>query len=461
VEMRRRAGAALLLMAVSIAVVLLVDGETHTITKEAGWEEHPDAVIPEEPTIAELQGGVVRKGVHMVAIFPREEYRPQTARDVEELGFEQLGATAASPALHELPLEDHSNMQYFGHVEIGTPPKKFKVVFDTGSFVLWVPDGMCSGTACEEHSRFRVKDSSTGDLLEVQNGDVKVAYIQYGTGSMQGVRAQDTVSIGSLQVPRTGVLVATEENGAVFRDSPFDGVLGFSRRDSEVAGVDGSSTVHFNLLQSAKAEGQIDKSVVSFFLGYAPGKGGGAAILGGVDDRLYSGAITYHPVLTSTGGNWAFKMNKLYLKSDPSKNYCPDAGCLAIADTGTSLLVAAPAVAAPLLGDLQIASDCSNLKELPDIMMEMEDEGGVSQSYTLSSNDFTLELVSEDGRRCENALKAASSRIPETFKGHSEMKIVILGDVFLRRYYSVFDNDDPKHPRVGFAPANRKVKVRS
>lgn len=95
--------------------------------------------------------------------------------------------------------QDHSNMQYFGHVEIGTPPKKFKVVrspcvasyhrhrasdratwrpaleqhaastdrshpqvvFDTGSFVLWVPDGMCSGTACEEHSRFRVGGAQT------------------------------------------------------------------------------------------------------------------------------------------------------------------------------------------------------------------------------------------------------------------------------------------------------------
>ena len=58
-------------------------------------------------------------------------------------------APSENPAdLHETVLEDRGNMQYFGEVRLGTPEKKFRVVFDTGSFILWVPDVACEGFAC-------------------------------------------------------------------------------------------------------------------------------------------------------------------------------------------------------------------------------------------------------------------------------------------------------------------------
>jgi len=457
---RRHRVACFLMMAAVSCVLVLNNNEN--IVRESEARDYVSELV-------EVPEGEVEPGVHMVAIYPHQE-RVHTANEVEAVGLEQLAATTgASPAIHEDELADRGNMQYFGNIQLGTPAKTFKVVFDTGSFILWVPDSVCKGYACQHHNQFAVHDSKSGEILGVKNGVVTMAYIKYGTGSMYGVRASDTVKVGTLVVPHTGVLVATKENGRVFELSPFDGVLGFSRRSAKIKNKQGKS-VRFNLMQSARKEGAIAKNIVSFFLGFHPGQGGGAAILGGVDKRLFTGPITYHPVLKGTMGNWAIRMEKLYLKNDPKTNFCgpPHAphGCLAIADTGTSLIVGAGEVAGPLLNKLGIRGDCSNLKQAPDMMMEFPTVGGKgSHTYTLKGGDYTLELVLKtfEGtqKKCQAAFKAASSRIPVSFKGHKDMPIIIMGDVFLRRYYAVFDHEDHAHPRVGFALANQQVKIKA
>lgn len=293
---------------------------------------------------------------------------------------------------------------------------------------------------------------------------VTMAFIKYGTGSMVGVRAQEKMSMGTLSIDKTGVLVATKEIGKVFLLSPFDGVLGFSRRNFSVKNKKGD-TVDFNLMDSAKKEGKIAKNIVSFFLGYTPGNGGGAAILGGVDKRLFTGELVYHPVLRKTFGNWAIKLSKLYLKNNPKKNFCPPAGCLAIADTGTSLIVAPQSVAAGAIGAMGIKADCSNLGKSADLVLEFPTTvKGQSKAYSLTGGDYTLELVLKTitgtYKKCTPALKAsAAHRVPTTFATHKGMPVVILGDVFLRRYYAAFNKENEKSPMVGFAPANRKVKI--
>ncbi|MXQ90776.1 hypothetical protein E5288_WYG016224 [Bos mutus] len=78
-------------------------------------------------------------------------------------------------------------LAYFGNITIGTPPKEFQVLFETGSSKLWVPSINCSSPACYTHITFNPQESSTFWYTN------KSFNIIYGSGRMSSDLGYDTI----------------------------------------------------------------------------------------------------------------------------------------------------------------------------------------------------------------------------------------------------------------------------
>ncbi|XP_034876015.1 chymosin-like [Mirounga angustirostris] len=316
------------------------------------------------------------------------------------------------------PLTNYLDCQYFGKIYIGTPPQEFTVVFDTGSSDLWVPSVYCKSSACQSHHRFNPAKSSTFQNLN------KPLSIQYGTGSMQGFLGLDTVTVSNIVDSQQTVGLSTQEPGNVFTYSEFDGILGLAYPS---LASEYSVPVFDNIMQ---------KHLVAqdLFSVYLSRNGQGSMLtLGAIDPSYYTGSLHWVPVTVQE--YWQFTVDRVTVNGVV---VACDGGCQAILDTGTSMLVGpssdilniqtAIGATQDQYGEFDI--NCGSLSSMPEVVFEIH-----GQKYPLPSSAYT----STDMGFCTSG-----------FQGEGDSQLWILGDVFIREYYSVFDR---VNNRLGLAKA--------
>nr|XP_046186719.1 LOW QUALITY PROTEIN: napsin-A [Oncorhynchus gorbuscha] len=336
-----------------------------------------------------------------------------------------------SPKVPVERLTNFMDAQYYGVISIGTPPQDFTVLFDTGSSNLWVPSIHCSflDVACWLHHRYNSKKSST----YVQNG-TKFS-IQYGRGSLSGFISGDTVSLAGMQVTGQQFGEAVKQPGITFAVARFDGVLGMGYPTISVRNI----TPVFDTAMAAKL---LPQNIFSFYISRDPSAAvGGELMLGGTDPLYYTGDLHY--VNVTRKAYWQIEMNNVEVGNQLT--LCK-AGCQAIVDTGTSLITGPveevralhKAIGAmPLLmGEYWI--DCKKVPSLPVIAFNL---GG--KMFNLTGDDYILKESQMGLKICLSGFMAMDIPPPAG-------PLWILGDVFIGRYYSVFDRDAD---RMGFAPA--------
>jgi len=380
--------------------------------------------------------GIVQAYVH-IPLTPRPRTDVQKRAFLEMIKFAQNtgGINYMRPYMGSndapvIPLQDFSDTQYFGDIVVGTPGQTFKVIFDTGSSNVWVPSIKCKSIACLIHQKYESSTSST------YKPDGKDFVIQYGSGGVKGFQSVDTVSVGPVKVKNQIFGEVTEESGISFLFGKLDGIVGMAFKAISVNGITPLFDNMFN-------QSLVEKNMFSFYLSQTPDsdvkKADSAMILGGSDKKYYSGEMSYVPLTSRT--YWEIKVDDIVLGGQ-STGACAS-GCRAAVDTGTSLIAGPAELVAPIIDRAHVASDCSNINELPNIDLVLN-----GKAYTLTPKDYVLNVTAFGASQCTTGFLPI--KLPERLGN-----FWILGDVFLSKYYTEFDS---ANNRVGFATSNQPPK---
>jgi len=349
-----------------------------------------------------------------------------TAKERSQIA-EQNAASLRAGASGTVVINDYQDAQYFGEISVGTPPQTMNVIYDTGSPNLWVPNkkGLLS-----THKIYTNAKSSTYKA----NG-TKFA-IQYGSGPVAGYYSQDTATIGGIALKDYTFAEVNDTSGLglAYSIGKFDGICGLS--------WSGCSIDHVATpLEALAASGGLTENVFAFHLG--SGGAAGELTLGGVNPAHYSGDFTYVPVIDTSAGSkcyWEVALDDLKVNGASVST-----ARKGVVDSGTSLLAGPTAevkkIAKALGGKTVLPIPPFNKEYTIDCNADAPDLDFViaGKTYTLTKEDYLI----QDAGTCLLGLTGLDMPAPRG-------PLWILGDVFMRKYYTKFDIDNK---RVGFAAA--------
>merc|ERR1711966_531339 len=229
--------------------------------------------------------------------------------------------------------------------------------------------------------------------------------IMYGSGPVSGIWSDDTVTMGGLTVKKQAF--AGVENagglGLAYGIGKFDGILGLGW---DSISVDGVETPFHNLVDA----GELAEPVFAFYLG---NQKDGTLVLGGTDKSHYTGDFSYVPLKAED--YWHISLDGVKMNG-ASQSSCTSA----IVDSGTSLL------AGP-------KDDVAKIAKLAGATLIM------GKDYTMKKEDYVI----QSGSVCLFGMMGIDVPAPRG-------PLWILGDIFMRKYYTVFDWGNK---RIGFATA--------
>ncbi|XP_010189735.1 PREDICTED: gastricsin-like [Mesitornis unicolor] len=321
------------------------------------------------------------------------------------------------------PLTNYLDSFYFGEISIGDPPQNFLVLFDTGSANLWVPSTYCQAPACVNHARFNLSLSSTF------SGIGATYTLTYGFGDVSVALGYDTVTIQNIVVRNQEFGLSLAEPTRPFYYLDFDGILGMSYPG---VGIGGYNTLMQNMLE----QHQLAEPIFSFYYSNPTYSYGGEVILGGVDPKLYIGEVLWAPVVQEL--YWKISIEEFSIGMSAT-GWCSQ-GCHGIVDTGTFMLTVPGQYMSAFLqalgaeeSEYGFVVDCSSVPSMPTLYF------AISGSQLLLPP--SVYVLNNDG--------ICTVGVESTYVSSSSgQPLWILGNVFLRQYYSIFDM---ANNRVGFA----------
>lgn len=316
---------------------------------------------------------------------------------------------------------------YVGDLFLGSPRmQRLRVSFDTASGQVIVPSSRCKSQACQEHQRYAAGASASARDVNADGSQVRllpgslmvrrdaitvgVSSIDHGSGNAYGDLVMDQLCIGGPHhCTELGLVAVTNMSDVPFRAMVQDGIVGLGM--SKLA-----ANPAFHPLSSF--QGNASKSF-SLWLGAEHGE----LSMGSIDPhKLLSRSaqsLDWIPVLSPEEGYWQFTVNGLKIGNKTIA--CHSGGsCRAVIDTSAAGVGFPPEMYQPLLKAISPQA-C----EGPPITLEVQVDGTSSLLLHLESKEYR-------DTSCEPMLVATD--LPESFKD-----VIVLGQPFLRKYFTSFD----------------------
>lgn len=317
--------------------------------------------------------------------------------------------------VHDTKLVNYLDVQYYGTIKLGSQDKEFTVLFDTGSSNVWVPSVDCTTKPCLHKNVYNYRESSTWKDLDLDFA------MHYGSGTTSGRIGLDRMVVGGLTCHSCTIGIA-DDVSSNFIHSRFDGIAGLAFDSLAEGGA-------IPFVSSMVAEGTIPE-IFCFYLTKKSGEEGSYFVLGELptdeDNDFKVGPFAFAPLIDRT--YWKIQLGGFGIngKSTGSWN--------AIVDSGTSYIIGTEAAVGPIvaaIGDV----DCDNIESHPDLEVTIH-----GRLFRIPPTSYILRR----GSACILAMH--TSKLPLEESGFH----LVLGDVFMRQFYTCFDG---QNNRIGFAEA--------
>ncbi|KAF9222338.1 acid protease [Gyrodon lividus] len=305
--------------------------------------------------------------------------------------------------------------RWFGTISVGTPPRNFAVLFDTGSSDLILSDIDCDAS-CNGHAIY----DSEASFTSVDLGDSFGIKFMGGDGAF-GYRYSDNVTAVGITATRQTLGGAVHySQGLRIGQFTGDGFLGMAFQSMSL----------FNqspFFQTLITEGQTTEPVFAFnFAAPAP-----ELYLGGTNPDMYTGDFAWASVTQQ--GFWQVNIDSVV---GNGQNMLTDAA--GVIDTGSDLIYGPPSDVAALYAAVGgtpcrggLGWYCFPCDAIPSV------------SFTFGGTSFPIPAVNLDmGSDSDNPSQCVGSLVA------SSLPFWVFGTHFLSGVYTAFD---VSNARVGFA----------
>ena len=309
--------------------------------------------------------------------------------------------------------------EFLVEIEVGSQKTKMQTVFDTGSSDLWLFNTQCSACSSSSHSLFNPSGSSS-----FKKGSGPAFSLLYGDGtSASGYYATDKLTLGSVSFSQS-IGIATSISASL-NDAILDGIvgLGYKALSSNRINTPLNSMYGDNLLTQDVFGVQLIKASSS-------NSGGGAYVFGGYDSSAVRGSFSTTPVTQQA--YWQIKVPTITVGNTKQVEAVNEM----IIDTGTTLILLSSGEATNVYSGLpggEYDSSVGGFKLFCNAT-DSQYSGRQNVYFNIGGHNFGIpaaDMLWEqiDDEYCYGAIQSWGS-------GFS---VSILGDVFLKNAYVVFD----------------------